>query len=114
MSRSKSRKWLPLTLGLILSLSLTMAKSEPDAGVCKQYAENHARQGANRHVLGRAAAGFGAGTMIGAFFGGAGTGAAVGTSIGAIAGGNQRSSDYRNLYTDAFVDCMTGQVTTRQ
>lgn len=108
MLRPKNTCWLGVAAGLILFLSLTTARAEPPVELCKQHAENYARQKTSGHVFRGAVVGSGTGAIIGGLFGGAGVGAAAGLGLGVIGGGAQRSSDYRNVYTDAFVDCMTG------
>ena len=86
------------------------AKAEPPVEVCKQYADDFARQQTSGAVVKRGVAGAALGATVGSFFGGAGTGAAIGGGLGAVGGRHRKSSAYKNLYVEAFSDCMAGRV----
>ena len=87
-----------------------MAQTEPPVEVCKQYAQNYAQQQTSGVAVKRGAAGAALGATIGSFAGGAAAGAAIGGGLGIVGGRHRKSSAYKNLYVEAFSDCMAGRV----
>jgi uncharacterized membrane protein len=93
-----------------LTVAHTVARAEPSAAACTDYARNYAQQQTRGIALIGTGTGAGVGGLVGGIFGKAGAGAVIGAGIGTIAGSKQRSQNSRAIFEDAFIDCMAGRV----
>ena len=88
----------------------TAVWAEPSAAACTDYAHRYAQQQTSGMVLGGAVGGSAVGVGIVALFGKPGAGALIGGGLGTIGGGSRKSQNYKTIFEDGFIDCMSGRV----
>lgn len=108
--KATASKSLPCAIAILVFFPFAFAHAEPEAAVCRQYANDYANGQSKGLMFAGAVSGTVVGGAIGAIFSGAGAGAIIGGGIGAIGGGARKSETRRRAFEDAFIECMSGRV----
>lgn len=98
--------WPFACLALFALSPVAIAQTDPEVAVCKEYAQDFVRKQTSGLVFKKSAAGATIGGTIGSLAGAAGAGAVIGGGLGAISGRRQKSADSKDLYVEAFSECM--------